>query len=286
MKSLLYILTASTILSSCTDYKSQIAQLQNEKQKLIQNAAYKDSTINDFVSSINEIENGINAITEKKKLVASETGNEVSTDAKARIQNRILEIDELLQNNKEKISALSKKLKNASFKIDGLEKMIADLNAQISTKDTEMLILNNQISSLNQTVNGLNTQVADLNKIASDKSTTIEKQTSKINTAYYAAGTYKELEAKKVVVKDGGFLGLGKAQMVKKDFDRNAFATIDITKLTSIPLKGDEVELLTNHPSDSYTLKVNATKTESTLEINNPEKFWSASKYLVLLESK
>lgn len=285
MRTFVIGLVSVIAFSSCTDYKSQIAQLQNEKQQLIQQAASKDASINDFVASINEIENSINSITEKQKLVATTTSNEISSDVKARIQSDIADIDLLLQSNKEKIATLTKKLKNSSFKIVGLEKMIADLNNQLSTKATEMTALNDQINLLNTNVTGLNNQVADLNKIAADRSATIETQTNKINTAYYTAGTYKELEAKKIVTKDGGFLGIGKSQLVKKDFDRSAFSTIDITKLTSIPLKGKVVELLTSHPSDSYTLKTNNDKEVTALEINDPEKFWSASKYLVLLEN-
>ena len=79
---------------------------------------------------------------------------------------------------------------------------------------------------------------------------------------------------------------MGKAELVKKDFDRTSFTTVDITKLSNIPVSGKEVLLLTNHPSDSYSLTKDAKKMTTNLVISNPEKFWSASKYLVVQENK
>lgn len=286
MKRLLIIASAAFLISGCTDYKSQILALQNEKQELISQSIYKDSTITDFVASINEIEQGINTITEKEKLVKSTDGAELQGDAKTRILSDLADIDKLLQENKDKIASLNKKFKGSTFKIAGLEKMIAGLNDQLAVKDSEMVVLNNQIASLNTTVSTLNNQIVDLNKVTADKEKTIEDQTSKLNTAYYTVGTYKDLLAKKVVIKEGGFLGMGKAEQVKKDFDRSVFTTIDITKLSEIPVSGKEVILLTNHPTDSYSLTKDSKKMVTNLVITNAEKFWSASKYLVVQENK
>lgn len=286
MKKLFLVAFAGLLVTGCTDYKSQILALQNEKQELISQSIYKDSTITGFVASINEIEQGINTITEKQKLVKSTDNTEVQGDAKARIMTDLADIDKLLQENKEKIASLNRRLKGSTVKIDGLEKMITGLNDQLALKDSEMVVLNNQIATLNNTVNTLNNKVDDLNKVTADKVKTIEDQTSKLNTAYYTVGTYKDLVAKKIVVKEGGFLGMGKAELVKKDFDRSSFTTVDITKLSDIPVSGKEVLILTNHPSDSYSLTKDSKKMVTGMVISNPEKFWSASKYLVVQENK
>lgn len=280
------VAVASLLAFGCTDYKSQVELLQKEKQQLVAQQVYKDSTINDFVTSINEIEQSINSITEKQKLVSSNVSGELRPDAKMQILGDINEIDKLLQENQTRINALSKKLKGSSIKIAQFEKMIESLKSQLAVKDTEMAAMTDQINSLNNTVATLNTQVENLNHVTADKLKTIEDQTSKMHTAYFTKGTYKELSSKQVVVKDGGFLGLGKAELLKKDFDRTAFTTIDIMKVTDIPISCKVAELLTNHPSDSYTLKKDDKNLVSDLVITDPEKFWSASKYLVVLENK
>lgn len=286
MRKIIIVFVASLFAFGCTDYKSQVVKLEKEKQELISSTNYKDSTISDFIASFNEIENGMNELSKKQKLLTAGTSGELKTNSKEQILMNISEIDKLLQENKAKIASLSKKLKNSSYKIVEFEKMIASLNDQIVLKDVELASLNEKVASLNNTVLTLNSKVDTLNQITADRSKTIDEQTAKMQTAYFTKGTYKELKTKSVVAKDGGFLGLGKSEMLMKDFDRSAFTTINIMQVTDIPISAKDVELLTNHPSDSYTLKKNEKDVVSDLVITNPEKFWSNSKYLVVMTDK
>jgi len=286
MRKLIIVFAASLFAFGCTDYKSQVASLQKEKQELISSSNYKDSTITDFMASFNEIEQSMNELSQKQKLVATASNGELKNTPKEHILSNISEIDKLLQENKAKIAGLSKKLKNSNVKIAGFEKMIASLNEQVAAKDVELASLNEKVTALNGTVGTLNTQVETLNQVTAEKTKTIDDQTAKLQTAYFTKGTYKELKTKSVVNKDGGFLGLGKSEKLKDDFDRNAFTTINIMQVTDIPIAAKDVELLTNHPSDSYTLKKDEKDVVSDLVITNPEKFWSNSKYLVVLTDK
>jgi uncharacterized protein (DUF3084 family) len=286
MRKLIIVFAASLFAFGCTDYKSQVASLQKEKQELISSTNYKDSTISDFMTSFNEIEQSMNELSQKQKLVATGSNGELKNTSKERILSNISEIDKLLQENKAKIAGLSKKIKNSNIKIAGFEKMIASLNEQIVVKDAELASLNEKVASLNTTVGTLNTQVETLNQVTAEKAKTIDEQTAKLQTAYFTKGTYKELKTKSVVNKDGGFLGLGKSEKLKDDFDPGAFTTINIMQVTDIPIAAKDVELLTNHPSDSYTLKKDEKDVVSDLVITNPEKFWSSSKYLVVLTDK
>lgn len=286
MRKLIIVFAASLFAFGCTDYKSQVASLQKEKQELISSTNYKDSTISDFMASFNEIEQSMNELSQKQKLVSTASNGELKNTPKEHILSNISEIDKLLQENKAKIAGLSKKLKNSNIKIVGFEKMIASLNEQIAAKDVELASLNEKVASLNGTVGELNTKVETLNQTTAEKSKTIDEQTTKLQTAYFTKGTYKELETKSVVNKDGGFLGLGKSEKLKNDFDRSAFTSINIMQVTDIPIAAKDVELLTNHPSDSYTLKKNDKDVVSDLVITDPEKFWSNSKYLVVMTDK
>ena len=85
---------------------------------------------------------------------------------------------------------------------------------------------------------------------------------------------------------DVGFQVYTIREMLVKDFDKSAFTTINIMQVTDIPIAAKDVELLTNHPSDSYTLVSDDTKKGmiTNLVITNPEKFWSTSKYLVIVK--
>jgi hypothetical protein len=80
-------------------------------------------------------------------------------------------------------------------------------------------------------------------------------------------------------------LGLGGQKELKENFNSKAFTPIDITKVQTIPLQSTGAQLVTNHPSDSYSIEIKGDQV-SDLRITDPEKFWAASKYLVVVVDK
>jgi uncharacterized coiled-coil protein SlyX len=285
MKKLVLAVSLVVALAGCHDYKADIQKLQNEKDALMQASSYKDSTINSYMGSMNEIENNLATIEELQSKVAQESkGGELQASQVDRINENIRTINDLMKDNKEKIAALSKKLKSSSTKVAGLEKMLANLQTQVEEKDKQLAELNTKVTELNTTVETLNTNVTTLTTENADRQKVIEDQTTKLHTAYYTTGTAKELETKKIITKEGGFLGIGKSKKMTPDVNNSAFTNIDITKTSTIPLQAKDAVVLTSHPSDSYTIEHKG-KEVSNLVITNPDKFWSASKYLVVIKS-
>jgi len=286
MKKLLLSIGVAIVMAGCHDYKADIAKLQNEKEALLQASTYKDSTINSYMGSMNEIENNLATIEELQSKVAQQSkGGELSASQVDRINENIRSINDLMKENKDKVAALSKKLKSSNTKVAGLEKMLANLQSQIEEKDKQLADLNVKVTDLNTTVDQLNTNVTTLTADNTDKQKMIEDQTTRLHTAYYTTGTAKELETKKVITKEGGFLGLGKSKKMTPNVNNTAFTNIDITKTSTIPLQAKDAVVLTSHPSDSYTIEHKG-KEVSQLVITNPDKFWEASKYLVVVIDK
>ncbi len=286
MKKILLIIPAMALVFGCHDYKADIDKLNKEKEQMAQATAFKDSTIMNYISEFNEIETNISAIEQKQANIAENSKtNELKGSQVARINENINAINVLMKENREKIASLTKKLKNSNIKVADFEKMVVSLNTQLGEKDKQLTELNEKLATLNTTVDKLNTDVASLTAESTARQATIDDQTSKLHTAYYTTGTYKELETKQVVNKEGGFLGIGREKVVKKNFNPSAFNTIDITKTSTIALDSKDAMVLTNHPSDSYTIE-HTGKTVSNLQITDPEKFWKASKYLVVVVDK
>ncbi len=234
----------------------------------------KEKAVQEFVGAFNEIQENLNAIKEKEKMIA---GNTKSGDIKSKedqIKEDIQAIYELMSKNKNKLARVQKKLKNADSKIAGLEQMIANLEAQLNEKDV-------QINDLKNTIETLNIELSNLQMNFEEVEEEVEVKTNKLNTAYYAIGTSKELKEKNVITKEGGFIGLGKTSALKSDFNKEYFTKVNITELTSIPLGAKKVKILTTHPSASY--KLVGEKPIEKLEILNAEDFWGASKYLVII---
>ncbi len=234
----------------------------------------KEAALQEFIASFNEIQENLNAIKEKEKIVtnASEKGDVKSKSGQ--IKEDIQSIYDLMAKNKNRIGSLTKKLKESNLKLEGLEKMIENLQNTINLKDTEIADLKAKMEGLNIELSNLNTNYQAVEAESAGK-------TEMLNTAYYAIGTAKELKDKKVISREGGFIGIGKTTTVNSDFNKEYFTKIDVEQATTINIGAKKAKIVTTHPKNSYRLV--GEKPIEKLEITNPKEFWSASKYLVIV---
>lgn len=268
------------ILFSCNtdELENKIAELEQQNHELQGGVTEKDGEIEDYMKSMNEIYDNLAVIKEKENLITTNfnmSQGEISETMKDKIIADIEAINNLLQENKQKMASLNSKLKKSNLKVVELEKLIANLTAQLNDKDAEIAGLQNQLASANE-------QLKVLFEEYNNRIEEIGEQTDKLNTAYYCYGTSKELREQGVVTKEGGFIGIGKTEKLSKDFNSKYFTQIDISLVQQIDLKAAKAKLITNHPSDSYSIEGEDGKADI-LKITNPEKFWSASKYLVIV---
>lgn len=295
MKKYMVIFGLLPLLFACN--RSKVNDLESQVSTLSQQSAdYKkgwdeaQSEVGEYLSSIDSIETNLNAIKDKEGIVSKNLNNEGSISSRREnIVSGINSLNDLIAKNKEMVDDLNKKYKSANVKIKSLDKMIADLNDQIQQKETELASLKSDLDKANMQITNLNTQ---LNTVTSNnqeltaqntaQANTIAKQTTDLNTAYYVVGTYKELRDKGVVDKEGGFIGLGKNEALKDDFDPSAFTQVDIRNFTELPINAKDAKVITSHSTSSYNLVEDNKKVEE-LQITDPQQFWKTSKYLVVL---
>jgi predicted nucleic acid-binding Zn-ribbon protein len=275
-------------LVGCNTHEKELATLNRDRDSLMSLINMRDSSINEFVTSYNEIEKNLQDVAQKQNVIAmnvDKKSGELKQSSKDRINSEIHAINELMDQNRKQISELNRKLKNSNVKVAGFEKMIASLNEQITQKDNELTELNTKLASLNTQVAQLQTSVDTLGSITQRQGETINEQTASLHSAYYVVGKSKELQDSKVIDKTGGLLGIGKTSKLSNRFDNSKFTKIDYTQTTTIPVNSD-AKIVTTHPSDSYELDKDAKNKNKIIDlrITNPEKFWSASKYLVVIK--
>lgn len=268
----------STTFTNCKDSEEKgnplADSLKNANGELSGQLNEKSAALQEFIESFNEIQENLNAIKEKEKIVANNSSKGDVKNKGNQIKEDIQAIYDLMAKNKNRIASLSTKLKQSNLKLAGMEKMIENLQNTITLKDAE-------IEELKTRMEGLNIELANLNtnyKVVEGESA---QKTDALNTAYYTIGTTKELKEKKVISKEGGFIGLGKSTKVTDDFNKEYFTKINIEQTTSINIGAKKVRLLSNHPKNSY--KLVGTKPIEKIEILNPKEFWDASKYLVIV---
>lgn len=283
--SLAIMAVLAIILVACgSSDKKKIELLTKENEALRTESRLKDSTINQFFAFMGEIERNLSVIKQKEQTISKTAiaGAELKPDVRQQIDEDIQTINMLMDNNRRTIAALRKKLKEANLKVTEFERMLASVTQQLEEKEHEIEQLKENLTQLNFTVTQLNARIDTLMEEKVEMSVKLQSQTNQLNTAWYAIGTQKELIENRVIDKTGGFLGMGKSSKMKAEFNQDYFVRIDITKTTSIPVAGRKVKLITTHPVDSYSLITNEKGVVVELKINDINKFWSVSKYLVI----
>ena len=239
--------------------------------------------INGWLAAFDEIENNLTVIKEKEKLITvNSSDTEVSKNRKEQILEDIKSINNLIEENKKKIASLNAQLKASGGTIKGLQTRIASLEESMLQYETEIADLKSTLVTKDSEIGQLNNHVVALNDTITRKVETINLQTDKLNQAFLASGTYKDLKEKGLVIKDGGFIGLGRKEFLVEDFSDSLFTEIDITQITTIPVNSKDARLITEHPSSSYELIKENDKQIAYISITNPEEFWKISKYAVV----
>lgn len=280
MKKIIVLALALPMLWSCGNggkEENPLADsLANVNNGLNTKVGDQEKTINDFVISFNEIQDNLDQIKEKEKIVSkvSQEGDVKSKEAE--IVDDIQAIYDLMNKNKQKLANLSAKLKKANGRVDELEKMLAHLQTQVEEKDGQIAELKAQLEKANLDLANLQTNYEEVKQES-------EVKTEIINTAYYAYGTKKELIKQGVLTKEGGFAGLGKTTKLKDDFNKQYFTKVDIKNAIEITLACKKAKLITNHPSSSYKFDGEQGKKIEKLIITDADSFWSSSKYLVVV---
>jgi len=285
MKNYLFIAGAVLLVSACN--QKELADSKQQNDSLISIVNERNVSINEFIVSFNEVESNLDSVAVRQHIIyaSTEQKGELKQNQKERINTEIAAINNLMEQNRNKLAELNRKLKSSTHKNKELEKMIATVNNQLAQKDIELTALNEKLNNLNVQVAQLQTSVTMLTDEGIAKSQTIAEDTKALHTAYYVIGKTGELQDAKIIDRKGGLLGIGKTSKLTADFDNSKFTRIDYTQMGTIAINS-EMKMITSHPSDSYTLDKdikNKSKVKN-IVISNPEKFWSTSKYLVVVK--
>lgn len=264
-------------------HKEQLALMEDQRVTFTEQLTARDSMINDWLVTFDEIEKNLGAIKQKENiLTVKASDSEFSQAKKDQILEDIRNINTLIEDNKKKIAQLNSQLKKSGTTITGLQTRIADLETSMKEYEAQVSELKATLVTKNFEIDQLNTRVFAMRDTLTMKDETISSQTYKLNQAFLAYGTFKDLKAKGLLSKEGGFLGLGRTEALAQNFPDSLFTRIDVTETKTIPVNSKEVKLITEHPAGSYQMVRENENTIAYIEINNPDEFWKISKYAVV----
>ena len=294
MRKLLVLAALALTVAGCADKQKLDAALA-ESQKV---SAEKDSLLNEvlanaeMVSSINSElgkvkDLGANPVTKGE---AGTTANDQRQVVLGKIRDAITRLqtsEDNLEKAKQRLAALDKKDSRLTAQITKYQQTIEEMKTQMEQQQTEYLATIDsqkvQIATLNT---NLDTVTAQKAQVETEKQALVDT----MNTVYYAIGTSKALKDEGVAVQEGSkFLFFGGTRLEPaRDPNVSAFTVIhrindtvialpDSTKSYKI-ISRQNASYLSNEVRDGNKVKGDA------LHIANPEKFWGASKFLVVVQ--
>ena len=287
MKKLAVLFMCAAMLASC-DFKGGSKDLKAENDSLLMELTQRNAELDDMMGTFNEVQEGFRKINAAESRVDLQRGTitENSASAKQQIASDIEFISKQMEENKAQIAKLEAQLKNSKYNSTQMKKAVEALTAELKAKQQRIEELQTELASKNIRIQELDAAVSDLSaakeSLAAEneaKAKTVAEQDKSLNAAWFVFGTKKELKDQKILSGSGLF----KKGSVLKDGDVNKdyFTQVDIRTTKEIKLYSKDADILTTHPTGSYTLEKDD-KDQLTLKITNPKEFWSVSKYLVI----
>lgn len=244
-------------------------------------AAQRDS----LIALFNNISDDVAQIKVMESIISLPANMQTENGRTApQLRDDLLAIQQTLQLRRQKLEELESKLKNTDSQNSDLLKMIENMKTQMAENEQTIQSLTEQLASakttiaeLNTTVDSLNTSVANVSAEKNAAEQRNQALTNELNQCYYAIGSKSELKKNKII--ETGFLR--KTKIMQGDFETSYFTKADRRTLTVIPLYSKKAKVLTNQPTDSYTISTDAKGLKS-LTITNPSRFWETANYLVI----
>jgi hypothetical protein len=297
MRYLGLILMLAATVTGCDRSRAELTKALAESKAA---EAQKDSLLTEVLETTQFVSDLNSELAKAKTVAISADGadpgmpgarqdREDRTATLERIQQVIVRLNE----SEAKLTQTENRAKNAKIKnarliaqITTYKQTIEDLKtaAEQQRAEQEAIIADQrtQIATLAGQVDNLNLDNATLRD-------TVAHLTRYKNRVYYAIGTKDELLNNGVVTKEGSkflFFGGTRLEPARK-LNLEAFTMIDKTQTLSIPLpRTDKKYKIISRQSPEFLAGEVTEKGEvkGVVEIASPEEFWSASKYLILVQ--
>lgn len=264
------------IASSCQKGNTSNEELQRQNDSLMLVNAQTKAEYDEMLQLINEVQAGFDQIksAENYLIVQQNSGGDLDKSVRDKIAEDMTLISKTLKENKEKINKLMAQVKSSNNQSAQLKESVERLNKMIEERGKMITDLQEELAKRDVRIAELDDAVMVLSQMTTSQSEIINQQDISMNKVFYAFGTSKELREQNIIESRG-------KNLLKGDYNKDYFTEVDLRELKTVPLGAKKAKLLTSHPDGSYTLEKDANSI-LTLVINNPEEFWSTSKYLVI----
>ncbi|HVX39970.1 MAG TPA: hypothetical protein VHB25_10390 [Gemmatimonadaceae bacterium] len=310
MRALRVLLPCVVLLAACdTQAKQQLRTLAHAdslrtdslvsiKNELLSEVMTGTQFMNDINTEMAKLKS--HAPAKLNTSLSSESDIAAIKEERTAIVSRIAELVARLDSSEARVASLRARAARLSkhdatlvAQVAEYEKTIADLRQTVEQQkaDYEATIAkqNQQIAALNMkidTVTRANVQLAGEKSALTD---TVNELTTEKNTAYYVIGTKDELVKAGILVEEGHrrfLLVGGRPTAPARNLDPSKFIRIDRTRDRVINFPAGEYTIFSRQdPSFASPIGSKDGKLTGGIRIEQPERFWEASRFLIIVKS-
>ena len=256
-------------------------QLRAENKKLTEQVEQEERHLREATKLINSIIDGLAIIaqreTEARQVITGvgtnlneeQTGTVNMENVESRVNQYVNAIGQQIHANKERLAALRETVRTSKANLEAYEHTIRRLRSMLAEKEALVSDLRNEMSELKGRVNALEVENDTLQSVERE----LRSENQLLRQAYYVVSTKNDLEQKNIL--NDRFLRsteLGK-------LNPEHFVSTDMT-VEEIPLpeQRDRAKVFSIHNRKPHLYEIQ----DERLLINDPEEFWTISRYLIV----
>lgn len=283
MKTKIAFFLSVLFVISCGNQPSQEEVLQSQVDSLTTALEQRNTDYEELDQYLTIISDGLDSISKQESEIYN-SSKESNVPNREEIQKKLTHFKSTLKNQRERITMLESQLRDGGKKMQKLQAIVVSLKAQLVEKESQIEELQQELESKDFTISLFSQRLDRLTlkntkqqSLIEEQSKIMQEQDKAINEGFIIIASKAEL--KKAGLLTGGNL-LKKSKVDYSSIDKSLFQKIDTRVVTEITINAKSPKILTQVPSESYTLE--KAKKQATLHITNPVQFWNVSKYLII----
>jgi hypothetical protein len=290
-------------MAACGPNKEHVAQdstkavaATKEHDLVTQLSAQKDSLTRIVLEADDFISHVDSSLSNAKGISHKSASKELDPIARSVANRKLImaRVDALVKRARETANQLAKENKaNAGLlaRIQSDSSLIVGLNTTLKRQESEINTLAARVDSLKTESTALASSLATTKSSLSVTTDSLVSVQGQHNKAYVAIGSEEELVQKGIAVREGGANLLiahpGRTLQIARDPNPSAFNPVDQRTLSviAVPDSTKRYRLISRQSLDHAQVTEREQNTfRGNLKITDPQAFWAASRYLVIVE--
>lgn len=269
-------LLVAFLFAACGENKDNSKAFEKTIDSLKSANQKQETELKDMTSFITTLSEGLNTIAVQEDMLFSKDA-EGKKLSKEQLKSQLAIFSNLLTEQRKRIEQLSDSLKARGVNLAKMQGLIDNLKRQLDDKDQLIAEFRKSLEQKNYDISELQhrlSRAAASNAELAEKAETAEKELAKHTTGYVLIGSEDAL-------KEGGYIDRHENALIST-MPKTGFTKVNIYNFKELVIPSRRYEICTEHPKRSFDVD-RIDRHSRKLTIENPEMFWSNSRYLIIM---